>query len=289
MLDDMRNGMRAARLGAMAWLACSALGFTSAASAQGPANPTLPAPAAEPAPPAAPAPAAVPQPAAATSSPAGQAAAGPVRGVVHLRNGGFVRGELIELQPGVLVRVKLADGTVRELAWSEVDHIDDPALPPPAPRAESAPTLPAAAAGAAAATAPGPTPEETNAAEIARLRAERDEINNNGPTWMMILGGGAFLLLGTPGMVMLACDRPSYDGSFDDCEDSRGAGIALTAVGVVGGAVAVWGLIKASKNRQKRRALNNRILELKGEKQIGLSVDVVPRAHGASVGLTLRM
>lgn len=276
MLGGMRNRMHAWLLGVAGLVLALGVSGPSGVAAQA-AGPTLPAAA-----PAAPAAAA---PAANASSAAGA-------GTVHLKNGGFVRGELIELQPGTLVRVKLADGSVREVPWSDVDHVTDPSLPPPAPRAASpGPSLPVA--GATLPLAPPSTLAESNADEIQRLRLERDEISNTAPAVMMILGGGAFLLLGLPGLVLLSvgdyCDSSREDELYEsNCENVRGTGAVLTAIGVVGGAVAVWGLIKSGSNRDKRRSLNNRILELKGERA-GLSFGITPRKHGATFGLTLRM
>jgi len=244
------------------------------------------APAAGPTLPVAPAPA----PAAATAA----TAPTPGSGTVHLRNGGFVRGELIELQPGTLVRVKLADGTVRDIPWADVDHVQDPSLPPPAPSAQNAAAPGSTPAGGRLGVGPLPPLEVANADEIRRLRLERDEISNTAPAVMMILGGGAFLLLGLPGMLVLAVGESCNDDYGDefstdrDCDNIRSTGIVMTVVGVVGGGVAVWGLIKSGQNRRRRTELNNRVRELKGE-QLSLTLDVRPRANGAALGLTLRM
>lgn len=232
------------------------------------ANPTLPPP---------------PPPA----EPAAAAPAASSGATVHLKNGGLVRGELIELQPGTSARLKLADGTIREVPWAEIDHIDDPSLPPPPPAASAAPTLPLAAAGPGA-----PTPMAVaNADQIRRLREERDDIDNTGPALMMILGGGAALFIGFPGLIVLAasdvCDDSSSDYADDDCGDARRAGAVMTVIGVVGAGVAVWGLIKVQSNRRERARLDQRIRDLKGE--AALSVDLYPRKEGLSLGLTLRM
>jgi hypothetical protein len=211
---------------------------------------------------------------------------------VHLKAGGFVRGELIEVQPGKMVRIKLADDTVRELPWAEVDYVDDPTLPPVAPRATNAGSVAAPSASGALLL----TPAQANADEIRRLRIERDEISNTGPALMMVLGTGAFLFVGLPGVNMLSedgscVDDPSgdvYGDDEDDCDERRAVGAVMTVVGAIGGGIAIWGLIKNSHNREKRRALNNRILELKGERA-GLTFGVTPRKNGASLALTLRM
>jgi hypothetical protein len=281
----MANGMLPGMWGRMLWRILGAVmvgcltGVAPRAQAQAggeaapAAGPTLP----------------VAPPATATPPPAPAAAVTPTSasGAVHLRNGGFVRGELIELQPGTLVRLKLADGTVRDIPWADVDHVQDPSLPPPAPGAAT----PASTAGTSAGLLPM---EVANADEIRRLRMERDEISNTAPAVMMILGGGAFLLLGLPGMLVLSVGESCNDDYDDDtytnrdCDDIRSTGIVMTVVGVIGGGVAVWGLIKSGQNRRRRTELNNRVRELKGE-QISLTLDVLPRANGGGLGLTLRM
>jgi hypothetical protein len=243
---------------------------------------------AHPAPTAAPAAA----PATTTAAPAAAASGG---ATVYLKNGGLVRGELIELQPGSVARVKLADGKVRDIPWAEIDRVDDPSLPPaPPPDSAPAPTLPAPGAPGA-----GLSPQlaagasaTANDDELKRLRAERDDIDNTGPAVMMILGGGAFVVFGIPGIALLAigeaCDNNTTGLENGNCVNVRGAGAVLAVIGVAGGAVAVWGLIKLGHNRDRRNQLDERILELKGN-QAGLSLDLLPRRDGAALGLTLRL
>lgn len=239
--------------------------------------------------------ASTPAPASATTAAEPAPATAPSGGAtVYLKNGGLVRGELIELQPGSLARVKLADGKVRDIPWAEIDRVDDPSLPPaPPPDSAPAPTLPAPGAPGA-----GLSPQlaagasaTANDDELKRLRAERDDIDNTGPVVMMIFGGGAFVVFGIPGIALLAigeaCDN---NNSLEngDCVNVRGAGAVLAVIGVAGGAVAVWGLIKLGHNRDRRNQLDERIVELKGN-QAGLSLGLLPRRDGAALGLTLRL
>jgi hypothetical protein len=265
-------------------LGCLAqLAVVSGAHAQAHAQAAAPV-----APVAAPATAAATEAAAPAPAPSGGA-------TVYLKNGGLVRGELIELQPGSVARVKLADGKVRDIPWAEIDRVDDPSLPPaPPPDGAPAPTLPAPVAPGAALSpqlAAGST-ATNNADELKRLRAERDEIDNTGPAVMMILGGGAFVVFGIPGIALLAvgeaCDNSSSGVENGNCVNVRGAGAVLAVIGVAGGAVAVWGLIKVGHNRDRRNQLDERILELKGN-QAGLSLGLLPRRDGAALGLTLRL
>jgi hypothetical protein len=44
-------------------------------------------------------------------------------GTVHLKNGGWIDGELMEVVPDQHVLVRLSDGTVRDVPWAEVDHV----------------------------------------------------------------------------------------------------------------------------------------------------------------------
>src|SRR5690242_17082497 len=96
----------AARLG---WLCSALLIAPSLALAQ---NAAAPAPAAAPA-------------AAPASAPATPAAGAVTTSVVFLKNGGFVRGQVMEARPNAFVRLKLADGTVREVPWAEVERVAD--------------------------------------------------------------------------------------------------------------------------------------------------------------------
>jgi hypothetical protein len=81
-------------------------------------------------------------------------------------------------------------------------------------------------------------------------------------------------------------EQTAYNGP--DCDDARSTGAAMALIGLAGGGVAVWGLIKSSQNRRRWRELNDRVRELKGE-QLSLTLDVLPRPNGAGLGLTLRM
>jgi lipoprotein-releasing system permease protein len=58
-------------------------------------------------------------------APAVTSAVGRSEDVVHLKNGGTVRGTIIERVPNKQVRVRLTTGEISTLAWSDVDRIDD--------------------------------------------------------------------------------------------------------------------------------------------------------------------
>jgi hypothetical protein len=59
------------------------------------------------------------------SVPISEARADSTKGVVYLKVGGSVRGELMELFPNSKVTMRLADGTKREYDWAEIDRVED--------------------------------------------------------------------------------------------------------------------------------------------------------------------
>jgi hypothetical protein len=196
---------------------------------------------------------------------------------VHLKNGGFVRGDVMEVQPNVAVRVRMADGTVKQVAWAEIARIEeDAAQPPPAP--------PPARGGTQ--TAPA-APPSANAARINELRRERDDISDVGPAVMMIVGGLGFLIFAPAGLVMLAvgdsCDDLTADP--DDCKDWSTLGAAFTIIGLGGGAAAIWGFVKALNNSSRKQEIDREILELKEQ---ALLLDARVGRGGGELRLTLR-
>lgn len=66
-----------------------------------------------------------------------------VPGKVRLKNGGWVEGDVLEVQPEDHVTVRIADGTVRQIPWAEVEGVDE--QPPPTPAPAPAAAEPAAA------------------------------------------------------------------------------------------------------------------------------------------------
>ena len=69
---------------------------------------------------------------------------------VYLKNGGLLRGTLIDVIPGVQARIKLPTGEVSIIPWSEIARIDARSTPvtpePSVPRAPPAPVPPPAKA-----------------------------------------------------------------------------------------------------------------------------------------------
>jgi hypothetical protein len=88
-------------------------------------------------------------PAAAPASPPPpvlRVAPGYVPDAVHLKNGGLLRGVVIESAPGDHVKIALPNGETRQIAWGDVDHVTiggaggAPMLPPAPPPAKVGPT-----------------------------------------------------------------------------------------------------------------------------------------------------
>ncbi|MEO8799459.1 MAG: hypothetical protein ABI551_16325 [Polyangiaceae bacterium] len=123
--------MNARTLAALLALATTTLGVT--ASAQGDAD--VPAPVAAPS-----APAAVPIPVPAWSSANG------ADDVVVLRDGGAIRGLLMEVLPNDHASVKLADGRTAIIPWALIHHIEQGSHPVKAPEAPTPAPAPASIA-----------------------------------------------------------------------------------------------------------------------------------------------
>jgi len=96
-------------------------------------------------------PAAAPAKAAAAPAPAPAASAAAASDVVHLKNGGILRGTISELVPGQYVTIVLITGETRKIPFTEVEHAgaaNEPAKANAAPAAATAAAtdFPAAAA-----------------------------------------------------------------------------------------------------------------------------------------------
>ena len=126
---------------AAAWVASTHLVFLSAnAFAQQP-QPVQPVPysTSQPVPYGQPAPQPVPAP---TYAPAPVAPGGDT---VVLKNGGMIRGTLIEILPNDHATVQLPNGTSAIVQWSEIHHIERAAAPAPAPVPTGPAPLPSSA------------------------------------------------------------------------------------------------------------------------------------------------
>lgn len=63
---------------------------------------------------------------------------------VHLRNGGLVRGQVLEIRPGDHVTLRVEGGATKTIPWAEVDRVivSSAAAPPTPPAAAPAPATP---------------------------------------------------------------------------------------------------------------------------------------------------
>lgn len=91
--------------------------------------------------------------------------------LVWLKNGGFVRGALIELVPDDHVTVKLPTGELRRIAFSDVERtsssMSKPTPEPPASAPSTAPSVPPSAAPSAP---PAPAPSKPAKADAAVIK-----------------------------------------------------------------------------------------------------------------------
>ncbi|MGO9834135.1 MAG: hypothetical protein ACLP1X_07975 [Polyangiaceae bacterium] len=113
-------------LAATVHMAMMAAPSAALAQSKGSALPALPAPASAPAP----APATV-------ASPATPRSAGD--DVISLKNGGLIRGTIIEVLPDVQARVELVTGEIATIPWQQIDHIEHGAARQAPPSANPAP------------------------------------------------------------------------------------------------------------------------------------------------------
>jgi hypothetical protein len=63
-------------------------------------------------------------------------------GTVHLKNGGRIHGELMEVLPDEYVTVRLPDGTVRKIPWEKVGEVKETPASQPAAAVAAQPTAP---------------------------------------------------------------------------------------------------------------------------------------------------
>lgn len=84
---------------------------------------------------------------------------------VWLKNGGFVRGELIDLAPGDHITIKLITGEVRKISWAEVDRTSAGGSAPTS--ANSGSTQPTASTSSAPSVLPSVTTAPQSSAQVA--------------------------------------------------------------------------------------------------------------------------
>jgi hypothetical protein len=102
----------------------------------------------------------------------------PGQDAVHLKNGGLLRGSLVEMMPGTRVRIQLATGEVATVPWSEVERVETPPT-------TAAPPLPAPAPPPPPPPPPAPAPPRT---VRVHLEGASDAVleSDEGGTWVEV-------------------------------------------------------------------------------------------------------
>lgn len=177
--------------------------------------------------------------------------------VVVLKDGGAVRGTVMEVLPNDHVSVKLADGRTAIIAWSVVHHIEQ-AAKPAAPATKPAPqAVPQPAA---------PVESETGTVHV-KMEGDSDAVleQDHGGTWAAVCSGacdrdlplgvsyritasgaktsGAFRLLGTPGDHIVLHLNTASSAAF-------GGGVTMALVGGLAATIGFWGTLFANSNDQ---------------------------------------
>ena len=163
--------MRRASLALMAAAAIHSIALTSPALAQSQVQP-VPYGTAQPVPyNPAPAPTPPPLPAPTTTPPPGAA-----NDVIHLKNGGLLRGTIVDVIPGSHARIQLPTGEIAMVQWSEIARIENAGPKPATPPATTVwKPPPAAPAGPPALTGPKLLVhlESSRSVRLARLEPTR--------------------------------------------------------------------------------------------------------------------
>lgn len=141
-----------------------------------------------------------------------------VEGTVRLKNGGFIQGDVLEVLPGEHVSVRTSDGSVRNIAWDEIDRVDEAQAATPA-----APAVPAEPAPEPV-PLPPPAPVVVEASEplatmvidydaMAALRYDDVTLTLFGA--LGLLGNAAYDVEGTLTGATVATVRDSDDADLD--------------------------------------------------------------------------
>jgi hypothetical protein len=177
--------------------------------------------------------------------------------VVVLKDGGAVRGTVMEVLPNDHVSVKLADGRTATIAWSVVHHIEQ-AAKPAAPATTPAITPPAAA------QTPAPAAAVTGSVHVT-MDGDNDAVleQDHGGAWSVVCTGacnaslplepmyrisgsgvrtsGSFHLLGKPGDRIALHLNTASSAAF-------GGGVTMALLGGLAATIGFWGSLIASSN-----------------------------------------
>jgi hypothetical protein len=199
--------------------------------------------------------------------------------VVHLKAGGSVRGQIMELIPNQYVNLLLADGTSRRVPWEEVQHVydDGQAATPNAPTPQPPPMIqeftPQASAPpvAPAAVVPpqGPGRAEVLRAEIATIQQQQRQLDGGG-TAIMLGTGYVGLSLVLPGLMILGAASAVCE---EGCSGLYVVGASILSVSVVAMVIGVIGLGQHS-DISAQRSENARQLFVREQELRSLSYDL---------------
>ncbi|MEO8877585.1 MAG: hypothetical protein ABI461_18470 [Polyangiaceae bacterium] len=175
--------------------------------------------------------------------------------VVVLKDGGAVRGLVMEVLPNDHVSVKMSDGRTAIIAWSVVHHIEQGARPQaPTP----APVTPAPTPSSAPNTSSAPTPVTHGLARVHMESSNADAVleQEHGGAWAVacagscdrdlpidaayrvngpgVRTGGSFRLLAKPGDHVTLHVNTSSSAAFT-------GGVTMALLGGLAGTVGFWG------------------------------------------------
>lgn len=182
--------------------------------------------------------------------------------VVVLKDGGAVRGTVMEVLPNDHVSVKLADGRTATIAWSVVHHIEQAAkpaapttTPAPAPTPQVVPQAPAPV-----------TPEATGSVHVT-MEGDGDAVleQDHGGAWAQACSGscgrdlplgvayritgsgvktsGSFRLLGKPGDHIVLHLNTASSAAFS-------GGVTMAVLGGLAATIGFWGTLVANGQNQ---------------------------------------
>lgn len=214
-------------------------------------------------------------------------------GVVHLKGGGTVRGQVMELIPNQYVNVLLADGESRRIAWADVERVDEEAQPSnddaqPVPVIQEvvvSPTAPVTGVAAAplAAHATDPARAEVLRVEIATLLNRQSQLDGSSTAVMMGAGYvGMSLLL--PGLMILGLTASICE---HDCGGMLAVGISIVSVSAIAMVVGVIGLLEDS-DLSAQRSENARQIFVREQELRTISYDVTLGPQRADAVLRVR-
>jgi hypothetical protein len=179
--------------------------------------------------------------------------------VVVLKDGGAVRGTVMEVLPNDHVSVKLADGRTAIIAWSVVHHIEQ-AAKPAAPATPATPTPPQVTP-----KAPEPATPAISGSVHVQMEGDGDAVleQDHGGAWAVVCSGacnrdlpldvayrimgsgvknsGAFRLQGKPGDHIVLHLSTASPAAFS-------GGVTMALVGGLAATIGFWGTLFASSN-----------------------------------------